>query len=510
MELSSFQNRYLTTLNTNLNPCIMKKTKSKKAVSPKKSKATANKKNQKSTLKVKTMKSRKTAYPSWTMPKHLSERDHKQLKRFYELFTQGRFDVALNFASGLDTIVREEIPSDIWEKTGGKLTKKGKEQLKNTTEKSKTAPSKPVCSEKDELPTEEEKTKQKPQKEAKADFSAFVIKDDTLQPFSTEHFNADNSPVEKKFQSEKEFEQLILTNSRMLFGQHALIIEDKEKKDEYFPDKFLFDFSDNEKPRFYIIETVLSAKNFGYFYARITHFLALLKIQSRQSGFHERLCEIIDADKAQKKELQTLIGSNRDVSEFLSVIIGNKPVILLVMDNLRDDLPLLQETYTDTWGKMVKSLVLKKYSSSGNTIYTMRPDFADIWKNEKGKKEGVIKCTEADHLDELPERIRNIYNDIKTALLETDSSLEFNPKKHYISIRKNKNLAFLHLRRKNMDIVVMNLEDDTRKRIKHHRIKTLPASVQKFWNGACCTVVIENADNLDEVIDLLKMVVAKA
>jgi hypothetical protein len=55
----------------------------------------------------------------------------------------------------------------------------------------------------------------------------------------------------------------------------------------------------------------------------------------------------------------------------------------------------------------------------------------------------------------------------------------------------------------------MNPEESTRELIKNHRIKTLPASVQKFWNGSCCTVVIENADNLVEVIDLLKMVVGK-
>ena len=60
------------------------------------------------------------------------------------------------------------------------------------------------------------------------------------------------------------------------------------------------------------------------------------------------------------------------------------------------------------------------------------------------------------------------------------------------------------------DIVVMNPEESTRELIKHHRIKTLPASVQKFWNGECCTIVVENSDNLDVVIKLLKMVVRKA
>ena len=85
-------------------------------------------------------------------------------------------------------------------------------------------------------------------------------------------------------------------------------------------------------------------------------------------------------------------------------------------------------------------------------IYSTNPLFTDIWKTGKSKNEETVKITENDHLCELPDRIRKIYNEIKTALLEVDSSLEFNPKKHYISIRKNKNLAFLHLRRKQADI----------------------------------------------------------
>ena len=492
----------------------MSKTKTKKATNTKKAKAVVQKKNLKTGKNAKRKTSKLLIYPEWTMPEHLNEKDHKNLKRFYELFIQGKFDVALNFISATDTIVREQIPSDIWIKTGGKLTKKGEEQLKNTTKKCKTAPSKPVCPEKEELTGKEENQPQKPpKKETTADFSAFIIKDDILQPFSTEDFNANNDehskPVEKKFHGEKELEQLVLTNSKVLFGRQALLIKDNKKvKDEYFPDKFLFDFRDTEKPRFYIIETIFSVQNFGYFYARLTHFFALFKTQSRQTGFHERLCEIIDANKEQKDELQALIGNDREIAEFLSTMIEKKPVILLIMDNLRSDLPLLQETYTDTWGKMLKSVVLKKYSSSGNTIYTMRPDFADILKNEKAKVD-IIKSTEEDHLNCVPENIRDIYKEIKTALLKADSSIEFNPKKIYISLRKNKNIAFFHLRKK-ISLVVMNPEDDTSMHIEHHEIKSLPTSVQKFWNGPSCTIIIENAINLDEVINLLKKMIAKA
>ncbi len=484
----------------------------KKATKTVKDKVAVEKKNSKSTNVENPETQEKLDYPIWTMPEHLSDQDHKDLKRFYELFISGKIISAFSFASNFDTIVREAIPPEIWKQSDGSSNHEGEEELKETIEALETAPPEPVNPEKEESGIKEEKKQQKPSKKATAaDFSAFIVKDDSLQVFPTENFNADPekepAPVENNFQSETEFEQLITANNKLFFGESVLITDDK--KDDYFPDKFLIDFTELDKPRLYILETVLTAQNFGYFYAQITHFFALFRNQNTMSGFHERLCEITDKNKEQKEELQSKIGDNNDIPEFLSAMIEKKPSILLIMDNYRKDLPLLMDTYTNTWGKLTKPMVIKTFIDNGNIIYTMRPDFADIRKDEKTKVE-IIKNTEDDHLNVVPENIRNIYNTIKTSLLEADSTLAFNPKKHYISIRKDKNLAFLHLKRKLVDIVVMNPESDTRTRIAKHRIKSLPSSVQKFWNGECCTIVVENSENLEEVLDLLKKVISKS
>jgi predicted transport protein len=498
-------------INKNQNPCTMKKTMPKKTTKTAKVKVVAEKKNSKSAKPENPKTQEKLDYPLWTMPRHLSDQDHKDLKRFYELFISGKIISAFSLASNFDTIVREAIPPEIWKQSGGNLSPEGEAKLNETTETKEIAPPEPLSPQKEESAIKEEKTQQKPSKMATAaDFSAFIVKDDTLQVFPTERFNVDPekqpSPVENNFQTEQEFEQLIIANNKLFFGQSILITTNK--KDDYFPDKFLIDFHEVDKPKLYIIETVLGAQNFGFFYAQITHFFALFKNQNTMSDFHEKLCEIVEKNQEQKEELQSMIGENKDIPEFLSALIEKKPAILLIMDNDRKDLPLLMDTYTDTWGKLTKSIVIKTYTDNGNIIYTMRPDFSDIWKNEKTKVE-IIKNTEEDHLNAVTENIRNIYKSIKTSLLEADSTLEFNPKKHYISIRKNKNLAFLQLKRKLVDIVVMNPEADTRTSITKHRIKSLPSSVQKFWNGECCTIVVENSENLEEIIDLLKKVISK-
>jgi predicted transport protein len=96
---------------------------------------------------------------------------------------------------------------------------------------------------------------------------------------------------------------------------------------------------------------------------------------------------------------------------------------------------------------------------------------------------------------------------MKTDLLKIDKSLQFNPQTYYISLRKDRNLAFFHFSGKRISLVVKNPEKETRKQIKHHEVKTLTEKVQKFWNGPSCTVVIESDKYLYEVIVLLKKLI---
>ena len=473
----------------------MKKTitKTKKATIPNKKKAVAQKKNikinknenekkkHKSKTVTKTKNENKLTYPSWTMPEHLSEKDQKDLKRFYELFISGKIISAFSFASNFDTIVRDAIPLDVWKQSGGKLTRKGEKELQ-----------------------ENEITKTKEKKDV-------TTENETSLPSSSPDDNTTNKTeaVEIKFNSEKELEQFVIINSKSFFGENALLFNDKnEVRNERFPDKFLIDFSNSEKPRIYLIEVALPELSFGQCFVRITHFFALLRNKKNHEELIWKLYEVINSNKEQKKELQTRIPQDVEIPAFLATLLENRPLVLLITSGEKSELPAFVETYTDTWGKMFKSIIIKKYDNDGEAIYPMNPVFADLMKNEKSKPE-VVKCTEEDHLKACSESSRNVYNEIKEALLQADSSIEFNAKKIYISVRKNKNLAFFHLRKK-ISLVVMSEEDYTRMQIKHHEIKSLPASVQKFWNGACCTIVIENTNNLNEVISLLKKMIAKS
>ncbi len=70
----------------------------------------------------------------WTEPEWLDQADWQSLKRIKKHFDKGEYKEAMNYAMDCDTVIREEIPGDIWKKMGGQLTKTGEEKLKSKKE----------------------------------------------------------------------------------------------------------------------------------------------------------------------------------------------------------------------------------------------------------------------------------------------------------------------------------------------------------------------------------------
>lgn len=78
---------------------------------------------------VDTMKKKATTTEDWTEPAHLNSSDKRDLKLVKKYYDEGNFKEAMNYASRLETIVREEIPSKIWVEIGGELTQTGKDRM---------------------------------------------------------------------------------------------------------------------------------------------------------------------------------------------------------------------------------------------------------------------------------------------------------------------------------------------------------------------------------------------
>ena len=347
---------------------------------------------------------------------------------------------------------------------------------------------------------------------------AYILNGNTLQLQTTETpLNGEENqvtPIERKFNSKKQFEEIVLGNGKVLFGANSILIDSKVKTgvefSGYIPDAILFDFNEQGKPKCYFIETMLAKQDFfGYIFPRMTGLFAQRYNQEMQSSFNELACKLVSKNHHLKKKLQSFV-TDEEVMEFVQRMIANKPPVLLITDSPILELSEIMKVYDETWRKFIKPMVLQKFSANKESFCDLSPDFIDIDKGKDAAKVKVVKSTEHDHFINASDPIRDSYLVIKTELLNEDKAVEFNPKQYYISIRKNRNIAFLHIGRKRISLVIVNPEKETRKVIKHHEVKTLTEKVQKFWNGPSCTIVIENTDNLSEIITLLKKLVAKS
>ena len=320
----------------------------------------------------------------------------------------------------------------------------------------------------------------------------------------------------KEYTKENGFEELVVMNSKTLFGNKSIYIDAKKKIDNnafggVIPDGFLFDLTDPQNPEFYIVEVELSRHNFfNHIFPQITKFFAFFKNPDSQGKLTEKLYEIFYKDDQLKRELRSKIG-NSEIFKFLKDAIENSQNILIVIDNEKPEFPKIVETYTDTWGKMVRIAILKEYHQTNDKediILTMTPDFEnieniDIVSTEQDESAKPTNYTIDFHLDGMPENIKELFNELTSKLKESIPTITLNPQRYYISLRKKRNFAFLKIRKKKIAIIAMLKEEKIREKIKNYHIESLSQGVQNFYNGPCAKIDLTDKNNLKEILDLL-------
>jgi hypothetical protein len=323
--------------------------------------------------------------------------------------------------------------------------------------------------------------------------------------------------VDVKFSSEYEFEDDIVSVSNSLFGGNIVFINPKKKLESkslggVIPDGFFFDFSDQTDPQFYIVEIELATHSFfNHVFPQITKFFAFYKNTKLQKSLVDKLFTIIDRDDDLKAAFRRFLGK-KEIYKFLSDVIETSQNILLIADGTFKELPEITDTYTDTWGKIVKFLEIKKYIFGKNVIYTITPDFDTIQYIEPSidvtdeSKEGIL-YSEDFHLEGVTETTKKIYERIKEIALETNDKLIFNPQKYYISIRKNKNVAYLIIGKKKVRFIAMLPEKEIRAIAKHYSVASLSQGVQDFYNGSCAAVNFTDLSHEEEITQLIHVLV---
>jgi predicted transport protein len=329
-------------------------------------------------------------------------------------------------------------------------------------------------------------------------------------------FHNNKKYSEHKYKLENELEKDLVGNSKLFFGDDTIYIDAKKKIEAKalggtIPDGFLFDLSDKENPEFYIVEVELSNHHFyNHIFPQITKFFAFYKNNKSQAELIEKIYSIISNEIDIKDEFKKYLGGEKEIYKFLKDVIESSQNILLILDGDKKEIPEIIETYSDTWGKMVKLLLLKKFTNNRDFIYTLHPNFEDIEYTFGAAVEvdqpdsGDIKYSEEFHLDGVIGDIKEAYFNIKEELSRINNNIIFNPKKYYISIIYKKNIAYFQFSKKKIRLVIMLQEEEVKKKIKEHLVKHLSEGVQKFWNGPSCEIIINNKENISEIIDLFR------
>ena len=316
-----------------------------------------------------------------------------------------------------------------------------------------------------------------------------------------------------QFSLESDFEKEVVLNSKQFFGSNSIYIDAKRKIltksiGNSIPDGFLFDLSDKKNPEFYIVEVELAKHDFySHIFPQITKFFGFYKNFKSQNELVEKIFQFISNDEDLKKEFKKFLGE-KEIYKFVKDTLDRSQNVLLIIDGDKKELPEIIDTYSDTWGKMLKLIQIKKFINNDEIIYTVHPEFenlefAEIEDDILDNSEEV-EYNEDFHFKGSTEVVRQIYNELKTDLLNVNPTLIFNTKKHYIAIKKDKNVSFFLISNKKLRIIIMQSEEKTRNEIKHHTIKQLAASVQKFWNGPSCALIVETTEHLNEVKTLLR------
>ncbi len=319
---------------------------------------------------------------------------------------------------------------------------------------------------------------------------------------------------ETEFKIEEDFETLVIDNSKVIFGKKSVYLDAKKLiKSKTLggavPDGFLFDLSDKENPEFYIVEAELAKHDFyRHIFPQVTKFLAFFRSEESKTRLVDVVWTAFNEDTNVLADLKTNIGQG-EIYKFLKDTIDDSQNILIVIDDELKEFHEIQRTYTDTWDKKVKVIVVKNYGTKKKGVITVMPpfeqiDFIDAPTMEEKDIGEQIKYTEEFHLEGTSQAVKDIYNKIKSEMLESYPNLTINPRKYYISLKDNKNFAFIQIRKKKVRIVVILAENEVKKRIKNKKIKSLTRSVQDFWGGPSCDIIIENPDELSDVIDVIK------
>lgn len=335
-------------------------------------------------------------------------------------------------------------------------------------------------------------------------------------------YHRDKSFAEQAFTLESDLERELVTHAHLLFGESSVYIDAKRKIESKalggtISDGFLFDLSDPDNAEFYLVEAELATHDFyRHIFPQITKFFAFFKNSSSQANLIEKIYSIVNADACLRSEFALHIES-RELFKFIKDTVENSQNILIVIDEEKKELPEIMDTYSDTWGKLVKLMTFKRFVHGGEVIFGLHPEFERIdiptavEENNLEGQDAATEYSEEYHLEGVSDVVKTIYKALKTESLKINGNVRFNPRKSYISIIHRRNVAYFEFRKKKVHLTIQLPEEHVRELVRENTVKHLSERAQQFWGSGrhWCKIIIASPEALVGVVEALKVVLSE-
>jgi predicted transport protein len=314
------------------------------------------------------------------------------------------------------------------------------------------------------------------------------------------------------YNKEDAFEQLIAQNAQTIFGDKSIYIDIKKKVNTSslggtIPDGFLIDVSDSDDPQFYLVEVELQSHDFfNHIFPQITKFFAFYRDSKQRQKLIDAMFTFFREDANLKNIIRELIGS-REIYKFLKDTMDNSQKILIVIDEPKAEFKEIMDTYTDTWGRMVKVQIVNHFRRNNSNILTVEPPFQSIPFEDATSLSTELEITESSqyteefHLDGCETNVRDVYSKLKEDFLNVKSTLMFNPVKEYVGVRDIRNIAAIRFYKKKLLPEVFLPESEVNRIVHHHKVRLYPK------RGPM--VEINDTNNWEEIQKLVSRLVEK-
>jgi len=315
------------------------------------------------------------------------------------------------------------------------------------------------------------------------------------------------------YTKEDAFEQLVAKNAGIIFGDKAIYIDAKKKVNTSslggtIPDGFLIDLSDQDDPQFYLVEVELQSHDFfKHIFQQITKFFAFYRDSKQRHKLIETMFAFFQNDPILTKKLRDLIGP-KEIHKFFTDTLNSNQNILIIIDGPKPEFEEIMDTYTDTWGRMVKVQIVNHFKQGENNILTVEPPFQNLVFEDAispsldKEISEPSQYTEEFHLDGCEANVRDTYNKLKSEFLSVKSTLRFNPVKYYVGVRDIKNIAAIRFRKRKLLVEFDLSEDEVNKTMEpkhHHKIR--------LYSSRGPMVEIDDMSHWDEIQKLVAKLV---